>query len=320
MWRHAHGRLAAIAMLGGGLLACAPAPKPVARAAAPAEEDDSKMEPADERANEPSCGGTVPGPPAAHDVVEVIEEKVRAKCTDSATSGGRHGEVRVVLHVDPIRQSEPNQIHPWRPKVETELHFDLTEDDRRCVESAATAAFGFLEDQLRLPIEAVWSEMRKDVTVYVALGHPKPLFPPRPDLIDRWLAARSSAARERLRRRLPAYVTLTDDDCLSMVKRPAYTDRVEAWLATVGTPLDAYWKGGDQAVDRPVGKWLPRRYLVGSRTTVVHYQEVGDRRRQEICLLPFDDFLLEQLQARGVCSVTAHGRVRCGPDRGPPPI
>jgi hypothetical protein len=70
--------------------------------------------------------------------------------------------------------------------------------------------------------------MPRDATLYVAVGEPKPLFPRKPDLIDRWqAAARSRGARERLRARLPAGVTLTDDDCLSMVKRPAYTDRIE---------------------------------------------------------------------------------------------
>jgi len=315
MWRHAHGRLAAIAMLGGGLLACAPAPaaKPVARASAVDDDED-------DRRNEPTCAGTKPGPPAARDVVEAIEDRVRRDCTPNATAGGRQGEVRIVLHVDPKRVPEPGSLHPWTPKIDTELHFDLTDDDRRCVETAARATLASLE-QANLPLEEAWSELRKDATLYVAVGEPKPLFPRKPDLIDRWqAAARSRGARERLRARLPAGVTLTDDDCLSMVKRPAYTDRIEAWLATVATPLDAYWKGGDQAVDRPVAKWLPRRYLVGSRTTVVHFKEVGDRSRQEICLLPFDEFLLEQLQARGICSVTAQGRVRCGADRGSPPI
>jgi hypothetical protein len=91
----------------------------------------------DDRRNEPTCAGTKPGPPAARDVVEAIEDRVRRDCTPNATAGGRQGEVRIVLHVDPKRVPEPGSIHPWRPKIDAELHFDLTDDDRRCVETAA---------------------------------------------------------------------------------------------------------------------------------------------------------------------------------------
>ena len=258
MWRV----IAMLAVLSG----CATAPAPEPRQCGgvfplPTDEKLQSEEAADadasERRNEPDCGGTGPVLPAADDVVATIEEKVHEKCAARAAAGHRQGEVRVVLHPDRKREPEPGSIHPWRPKLETELHLDMTDEDRRCVENAARAVFGAFEQDAGLPIDEVWRGMRKDVTFYVALGEPKPLFPPKPDVIARWQAAAGSgAARERFRAQMPADVTLTDDDCLSIPNRPAFNDRAESWLATVI-----------------------------SRVRVAHHKEVGDRSRQEICLL-----------------------------------
>jgi len=300
MWRGARVRPAAIAVLVAGLSTCVPKlAAPPRRVAMPAPEE------AEERVGDDHypCGGVITQL-MPEDVVREIEERARRDCSAGAVSGGRHGEVRVVLGPDPVRSPEPGRIHPWMPAVEAEARLDLTEDDRRCVESAARAVLLSVmqEDEKRgIRLEEIWAPWRKDDTLYVALGRPPPLLPPKQELVDRWLAAaRGSAARERFRARLPGDVTLTDDGCLSVASRPAFTGRVESWLARVGTPLADHWQRDGQLFSglAPEGKWMPRRYLAGRGAMLVHYGAAGDRSRQEICLSRFDDALREQLQAR----------------------
>lgn len=104
MWRGTHGRLAAIAMLAGGLSGCATTPKPV--------QDDERD---DHHAQ--LCGGNSQ-PPNAESLSREIGEKVRGICAAPAAAGQRHGDVRVTVR----RRSDD------RPWAETEQTASLIED------------------------------------------------------------------------------------------------------------------------------------------------------------------------------------------------
>ena len=277
MWRGAHGRLAAIAVVGGGLFGCAATPKAV-----------ETIDPDEQR--DPGCGGNFP-PVTAADVLEAIEKAAQTSCGASAVSGARYGEIRVVV-------ARPNP--EVAPRIQTELGSGgLADADNRCVVGAVQGAFWSLEagdNRLREP----WYHPTKELELYIALGTPTPLFPstqgPRGVIDKWWVATRSRLEHKRFEAKLPPGVTL-EDDCVSMPARPVFTDRLDRWLATLDTPFDPFW-GLTFAGLGPHGNQWSRAYLVGNRALLFHYKVATDRSRQEVCLLALDDRRREELRSR----------------------
>jgi hypothetical protein len=274
MWWDAHGRLAAIVVVGASLFACAATPKPV-----------EAIDP--EHHNEPACSGSFPAVPA-EEIAGAIENMAHLDCGPGAASGGRYGEIRVVVRP---RQDD-------KPIVETALGSGLSEEDHHCVEAAVRSALWSIEQAHSGPREA--SDFGKGLDLYIALGTATPLFPSTQGLIDQWRAAtRAQPARARFEAQLPAEVRL-EDDCLSIPNRPAFSARLDRWLAKVETPLDPFWQLGNRAfagLGRHGNLWS-RAYLVGNEALMFRYRTALDPSRQAICLLPLDDRLRADLQAR----------------------
>jgi hypothetical protein len=274
MWQGAHGRLAAIAMLAGGLSGCATTPKPV--------HDD---EPDDHTRF--ICGGNDPSPTTESLSADIVA-KVRASCDAGATAGKRHGEVRIS-----VRRRPDNR--PW---TETEQTPGLIDEDRLC-------AFGAAQQVL----EASWQQShgelffylgKDEVTFHVAVGTAPPLFGSAAAWINQWRAAlQSTEARAQLEVQLPPGVTLADG-CLSVTARPAFTDGLDRWLAMVDTPVDALWPPDDRVftgLREPRDRSWMRVYLLTDRTLLVRRIAAMDGSRQEICLLPLDDGRWNELRA-----------------------
>lgn len=286
MWRGAHGRLAAIAIVGCGLCACASTPKAV-----------ETIDPDEKR--DPGCGGNYP-PVTAAEVLEAIEKAAHASCGAPAASAGRHGEIRVIV-------TRPNP--EVEPRIQTELGSGgLADPDQRCVVAAVQGAFWSLERQYQHLRERWYSA--KEVDLYIALGTPTPLFPSTQGpggVIDRWwVATRSRPEHKRFEAKLPPGVTL-EDDCVSMPSRPVFTDRLDRWLATLDTPFDPFWQRGSLTFAGlgPHGDRWSRAYLVGNRALLFHYPLATDRLRQEVCLLALDnrrrDDLRSRIERRATC-------------------
>ena len=159
MWRGAHGRVAAIVVLGGSLLGCA-APRPVA------EVDRGGT-------NAPLSCGYRPQP-SREWIIQAIGELARKTCAASAGSAMRQGEIHVV-----VRSHSRSDDNRDFVEVETELRPDLIEDDRRCVEMAARAALRDIEEASGSRASE-WASyvVTTDVTVDVALGGPQDRPPP----------------------------------------------------------------------------------------------------------------------------------------------
>lgn len=272
MWRRAHGRMAAIVVLAGGLFDCAHAPETT--------EDDEHDE------HRMHCGYVPALDP--QQIAARILESARKYCGPGAAAGGRFGEVRAVMH--------PGDEGP--PAIEVDPDSSLNEDDRRCV---AGTALGVIHPGKPATgrKERRWNDVRDDVVLYGALGSAPPLLPSSPAFIDRWReATRSKAAREQLQAELPEEVAAVDD-CLTMPARPGFTERLERWLATVDTPLADIWQPGDGlfADPKPLAGTWKRAFLVGDRTMLVHHLAAIDAKREEICLLPLDDRRWEAARA-----------------------
>ncbi len=274
MWRGARGRLAAIAMLAGGLSGCATTPKPV--------QDDER-----EHRHAQLCGGNYP-PPTVESLSREIGEKARGTCDGPAAAGKRHGEVRVTVRRHPDD----------RPLVETEQTATLIEDDRICVFGAAQQV---LADSWQQWHGELFLYLGKDeVTFHVGLGPAPPLFGSAAAWIDQWRAAlRSTEARAQLEAQLPPGVALADG-CLSVTARPAFLDGLDRWLATIDTPIDAFWPPDDRVFTgllEPRGRSWMRVYLLADRTLLVRRMAAVDGSRQEVCLVPLDDGRWKELRA-----------------------
>ena len=204
-----------------------------------------------------------------------------------AVSEHQYGEIRVVLPM----QARWNDT----PVVKTEGGDDLDDEIHRCVEAAALHAVPPNPYGDRFEYYA----SVQDLAIDLVLGAPPPMLPPTHAVIDQWLAAtRSKQARERFEAQLPAEVALGDDDCLSIPRRPSVSARLESWLAKVGTPIDRFWGTALLWGLRPDGTKVWRAYLLDEQTMLVHDVVVPDRSRQEVCLMPLDERLRQELQAR----------------------
>jgi hypothetical protein len=150
MWRHAHGPLAAIVIVAGGLLACATATKP------------AKVDSAGDGYDPIFHCGYMPEVPPQQ-IVAAIEERARQACSPGASAYGRRGEFRAVLRARDGRE----------PMVNLEPSGTLNADDERCVQLAAA-------DVRQSFIKAwgnssrVWSQVTEDVVFSIALGSPVP--------------------------------------------------------------------------------------------------------------------------------------------------
>ena len=140
--RGAHGRLAAIVVLAGGLSTCASTPPPV--------EHHEPMYP---------CGGNYP--PLDREILRgLIEKKVRDTCGPMAVSAERYSAISVVLR--------PQEHGVRKPLVETEGGDDLSDEIRRCVKDAASRAIP--EDPFQKP--DIYYSFVQDLTIELTLGPP----------------------------------------------------------------------------------------------------------------------------------------------------
>src|SRR4029079_17576547 len=126
-------------------------------------------------------------------------------------------------------------------------------------------------------------------------------------LIADWKAAKQSPeTRERFAKQLPADIVLGDDGCLSVPERQSFVVGIERWLAKLEQPLDDFWQPyprqwasvKDALFDRLGPRSWPgqRAYLVDDSTVLLYRFSVG--MPQDLCLLPLDESLREELQAR----------------------
>jgi hypothetical protein len=315
MWRRGHGRVAAMALVGGALLGCGTSsPKPAARVIAEEEERDH-----DERF---FCGGA--GRERAETPIErraALTRAIEGRSTGCAVDeAGRHGEAHVT-----IGRAENDFA------VDVTVDPGLTEADRRCILNQARAV-----TQMG---DALVEDVATPLEVTVSLGAWPPLFEPDRKLTKDWLAAmRGQAARTRFAAALPAEVTLRDNDCLSIPVRRSFSERLDRWLATIETPLDAFWQPGrgiwrpEQRPDwpglldgiGPSGGLSLRAYWLHGQAVLLH-RRAGDRDRQEICLVALDETVRQKIRFavddRGTCwvgsldDILLHPRVEFPTDR-----
>ena len=148
MWRRAHGRLAAIVALAGGLLACATAPEPAQ------DDDDHRFR--------MHCGNRLRLDP--QQFVAAIEEGARKSCSPGAAAAGRYGEFRASLRAnagsEPFLDFEPNGT--------------LNEEDQRCVQFAAGEVRWSLEKARRHEPD-LWEDVTEDIVFSFVLGSPVPI-------------------------------------------------------------------------------------------------------------------------------------------------
>jgi hypothetical protein len=149
MWRRAHGRLAAIVVVAGGLLACATAPKP-------AENDD------DDHRFRMHCGHRLHLDP--QQFVVAIAEGARKSCASGAAAAGRYGEFRAVLRANDGRE----------PFLDLEPNGTLNEEDQRCVQLAAGEVRWSLAKAWRHEPD-VWVDVSEDIVFSFAIGSPVPI-------------------------------------------------------------------------------------------------------------------------------------------------
>src|SRR5262245_60558292 len=156
MGRHAHGRLAAIAMLAAGLSTCATTPEPVHHA----EREKHKLPVGDQK------------PPRVSDLLPLSVDGYAEQNCAGADAGARYGAVKVVVQKGP----------EGKPLIETEIlrgSGGLNEDDRACVGSATDQAIEFLRREYGSDFpwwegNVVWFD--------VTLGTPPPAHPaPTPE-------------------------------------------------------------------------------------------------------------------------------------------
>jgi hypothetical protein len=295
MWRGAHGRLAAIAVLAGGLSSCLPTPRhsPPIRTEADVDDDDHEHDGhrADHQ-HHPICAGVRDDRTPEQRQAEVVRniEAAAMRCTGWAARDGRQGEVHVTV-------SKAGVV-----SVSREPTSDLTEVDEVCVSNAVSLVVKSRQD---------WSEAYpRDLVLHLALGKAPPLFAHPAKFFTQWLAAmRAKPARERFVAQLPAEVALEDDSrCLLLPSRPVFSDGFEAWVATAATPLSIYWQPdvtwsirhqGDLVAGLTAhGNPKTHVYLVGEQGLLLRNPPKADETEQTVCLLPLDASLRKELRAR----------------------
>jgi hypothetical protein len=290
MWRRAHGRLAAIAVLAGGLSICLPTAPPRRAVATTASNEDETQ---DEREHDhPGCGGVHDDRTPEQRLAEMARhiEEAAKPCKFRAQHQGRHGEAEVKI-------SKSGALSVSRaPRSE------LTEVDEACITTVVRAVLGSERD---------WTAgYNHELVVHLALGKSPALFGPAPKLFAQWFAAmRSKPARKRFIAQLPAEVALDNDDrCLSMPDRPLFTEGLDGWIADAGTPLSIYWQPDNDPSLRHHGDLIAgltahgnpktHAYLVGGDGLLLRNPPKADEREQSVCLLPLDQTLRQELQAR----------------------
>jgi hypothetical protein len=149
MWRRAHGRLAAIVVLAGGLLACATAPKPAQDA-----DDDHRFS--------MHCG--LRDHLDSQKLVAEIEEGSRKSCSPAAAAAGRYGELRAILRAN----------HGGKPFLDVEPNGTLNEEDRRCVQLAAGEVTWSIAKAWRDEPD-VWEDVTEDIVFSFAIGSAVPI-------------------------------------------------------------------------------------------------------------------------------------------------
>ena len=291
MWRHAHGRLAAIAVLAGGLSSCMPTPRhsPPTRTEADID-DESDHEHVRSERPDPNyfiCGGVIPRDRSPAALTADLGQLTR-NCF-SKGDAGKYGEVRVAW-------SKQAGI-----SVDTTRTHGLTEEDRHCIDGAARMTIHSGEEGA--------TDLPDGLTIDAWFGELPPLLPPAPELAAEWQAAIASpGAREQLRSKLPDEAVLEDDGCISFPYRPAFMDRLRRWLETAGTPMDAVW-------DRSYGREglfaemvngqseahvyvLPEKGVIVQRTPWPPRPHWAPNAAPEVCMRPWDEKLRRQIRAR----------------------
>src|SRR5262245_210355 len=298
MWRGAHGRLAAIVVLAGGLSSCLPEPRrppPLEVALANSGGDDDE-----ERTPKMHCGfqhfDGRSGAEMKRDLENDLPQLIR-NCRLSPEDQ-KYGEVRVT----------------WSQKyslaVDLSRTYGLTEDDRRCVEDAVRTAAPRESGEMLRSADTWAKQLPDGLTVYTSFGTPPPLLPPMPDFAAEWQAAITSPqARERLRSKLPEETVLEDDGCISFPYRPAFRDRLQRWLESAGARPDAFWNRG--VTHRGlftgmgvIGQPDAHAYVLANKSVIlegVHWPlrpRFANAGGQEVCLVPWDGKLQRELRTR----------------------
>jgi len=304
MWRSAHGRLAAIVVLAGGLFSCLPEPRrppPLQEALENAARGRAEDE-EDRRRHPFVCGGNHDFDNRSPDERKRDFEREVTGFTSNCVLSLPHqkyGEVRVT----------------WSQKdgvsVDLTGTHGLTEDDRRCVEAAARNAAPVGNGGYHRGVADWVRDFPEGLTIYTSFGKPPPLLPPMPDFAADWQAATTSPeARARLLASLPDEAALEDDGCISFPLRPAFLDRLTRWLQTAGARPNAFWGRDLDAHDDVFAGFgvkgqedahayvLPNISVIVERTPWPPRPRFANAAGHEVCLLKWDRKLQQELRAR----------------------